>query len=27
VTRHVGSGEKVAGVPAHLLGVRQRVMP
>ena len=26
VTRHVSSGEKVAGVPAHLIGVRQRVM-
>jgi acetyltransferase-like isoleucine patch superfamily enzyme len=26
VTRHVGSGEKVAGVPAHLMGVRQKVM-
>ena len=24
VTRHVGSREKVAGVPAHLMGVRQR---
>ena len=23
VTRHVGSGEKVAGVPAHSMGVRQ----
>jgi acetyltransferase-like isoleucine patch superfamily enzyme len=26
VTRHVDSGEKVVGVPAHLIGVRQRVM-
>jgi acetyltransferase-like isoleucine patch superfamily enzyme len=26
VTRQVSSGEKVAGVPAHLIGVRQRVM-
>ena len=26
VTRHVGSGETVVGVPAHLMGVRQKVM-